>query len=643
MPLIAPNLDIRSFDQLVREAQLRVQRYSKQYTDFNESDPGMTLIQMFAWFTESLLHEMNRVPDLNYVKFLQLLGLELTPAQPAEAHLTFYPQENANRYDPVPKFTQVAGEDPESKELVVFETEAPLDMITAPLDRIQVWDGSSFTAHDPEGGPFRPFGFMPQVANALYLGFKTPDSLPDPVPNPFPQDIRLRVFRPEAAGAVQSARDLKAGTAAPVNLAWEYRAGDPPRWRELTLFSDETAAFTRSGYIQLLGPRQVAPSPDGREGELRYWLRCRIVSGSYPGGREPVVERIRPNTVPARSLSTAGEELLGVSDGSPDQRFDLRRRPVLPDTLGLEVRPVEGSPEAWTRRRDFLGSGPDDAHYVLNPAAGQIRMGDGKWGRIPVAGSDIVALGYRYGGGAKVNLVAGAINLPLSAGLAGIERVANERPAVGGKDEQPLDELKRRAPSRLRNRNRAVTGEDFGQLALDAGGLARAHALPLSHPDFPGVEVPGAVTVIVIPDFDPANAIGPPEPSEDLLRHVARHLDRHRVITTEVFVAPPKYITVKVGAFVTPEPSRSFEEVRRSVVKRLNAFLDPIERGFGETIRPWRLMTEIQADEGVANVNKLWLRVDDKDHNFDDDVVLPEQAVVWGDRSHDIRLDPGAR
>ena len=95
MPLQAPKLDTRDFDQLLREALLRIPRYVPEWTDFNESDPGIALVQLFAWLTEMMFYEMNRVPERNYIKFLQLLNMELRPAQPATAHLTFTAQAGA--------------------------------------------------------------------------------------------------------------------------------------------------------------------------------------------------------------------------------------------------------------------------------------------------------------------------------------------------------------------------------------------------------------------------------------------------------------------------------------------------------------------------------------------------------------------
>src|SRR3954464_6087502 len=73
MPLIAPPLDTEKFEDIFRQARLRIPRYTPEWTDFNESDPGITLLQLFAWLTEMMLYKMNQVPERNYIKFLQLL------------------------------------------------------------------------------------------------------------------------------------------------------------------------------------------------------------------------------------------------------------------------------------------------------------------------------------------------------------------------------------------------------------------------------------------------------------------------------------------------------------------------------------------------------------------------------------------
>lgn len=87
--LQAPDLDDRRFEDLIEEARSLIPRYAPEWTDHNESDPGMALIQLFAWFTDQTLYRLNQVPERAYVKFLQLLGIQTRAAKPASVELTF--------------------------------------------------------------------------------------------------------------------------------------------------------------------------------------------------------------------------------------------------------------------------------------------------------------------------------------------------------------------------------------------------------------------------------------------------------------------------------------------------------------------------------------------------------------------------
>lgn len=91
MPLASnlPVIDNRRYDDLVAELRTRIPRYTPEWTDFNDSDPGMTLVQLFAWLGDMLMYRMGQVPELNYLKFLELLGIELRAAEPAMAEISF--------------------------------------------------------------------------------------------------------------------------------------------------------------------------------------------------------------------------------------------------------------------------------------------------------------------------------------------------------------------------------------------------------------------------------------------------------------------------------------------------------------------------------------------------------------------------
>ena len=89
MALPVPNLDDRRFQDLVDEAKRLVQQRCPEWTDHNVSDPGVTLIELFAWMTDQVVYRLNRVPDRNYVKFLELIGVQPLPAdgRPDQRHV----------------------------------------------------------------------------------------------------------------------------------------------------------------------------------------------------------------------------------------------------------------------------------------------------------------------------------------------------------------------------------------------------------------------------------------------------------------------------------------------------------------------------------------------------------------------------
>jgi predicted phage baseplate assembly protein len=308
----------------------------------------------------------------------------------------------------------------------------------------------------------------------------------------------------------------------------------------------------------------------------------------------------------------------------------------------LEIE-VNGIAEPWRQVADFLASGRDDPHFVLNANAGEIRLGDGERGRIPAAGADIVARTYRYGGGTAGNVGEGLISTQVT-NLPGVEKVTNERRAVGGRDEQDVKELKEQAPHELRSRGRAVTAEDYTALAEQAGGVAKATALPLMHPDHPGVEVPGAVTVVIVPDSDDEA----PQPSPDQIQEVCRYLNRFRLLTAELYVKGPAYQAISVEAQVSAQPYAAFDAVAEAVKSAINDYLAPLPRkgteragwSFGKDLHPTNLYGVILRVKEVAAVVKLTLLVDGRPRDdIKTRVRVPPDGLLYG-ANHTITVVP---
>lgn len=662
-----PKLDDRTYEDLVAEIRARVSRYTPEWkpgwNDLNDSDPGITLAQVFAWLSEMLLYRMNQVPQLNYLKFLELIGIELDPARAARAEIAFpVAADWDNPYVDVPERTQVGATGADGKP-VVFETLRPLRAVACELRSVQTYDGAqqddATLANTEARAGYLPFGEMPRDGGALVLGFSRAQ------PHDFPSNpLEIACWAIENSGddagdemprRVQSCGPIAAPAYAPAGLQWE--GWDGARWRPIDLLADETSAFTRTGYVRIRVPatarllRDYVGTYDAPKGEPLFWLRARLLRTQYE--RAPRLVAVRINTVPAEQAQTVRNEILGGASGERSQKWQLANAPVIAGSLKIMIDEGMGE-NAWRVADDLFGAGPDERLVALNRASGEVVAGDGESGAIPVANpslpdSNVIALEYRHGGGAAGNVPAMAITNLLTP-IDGIDagKVGNPFAASGGLGEERLNEAERRARLSLRARERAVTPEDFEHLARLAGNVRRARALPLAHPRFPAIQVPGAITVIVVPDDAPLAPpdAGPreerledfvgkaPTPSEGLLRTVCAYLDARRLLTTEVFVVAPRYVPLKVEARVVVADDADPGSVRQAVEIALARYFHPLAGGddeegwpFGGTLRYSRIVQRAFAP-GVDSVPLLKLTLDGEERPECRDVPLAANALI---------------
>ena len=424
----------------------------------------------------------------------------------------------------------------------------------------------------------------------------------------------------------------------PLQLTWEYWNGNG--WGKL-LVDDETDGLAHSGLVEFLPPASFAPSTEF--GMRQYWLRVRWTSGEYK-----VLPRLRAallNTTTAAQTLTLRNEVLGSSNGSEDQTFRTARVPVLrnqqlhvrePDLPPAGERQaleaVEGEDaistivdaagrprEIWVRWHqvpDFYGSGPRDRHYVLDHLTGEIRFGDGQSGLIPPVGSGNIRLTrYQTGGGARGNRAAATIS-QLKTTVPYVDRVVNFAAASQGADAETLDSLIARAPRTIRHRNRAVTIEDYQDLALLASPeVARARCVPLFDlavdPDATQHR-PGTVSLIIVPRSTAAKPLA----SLELLNCVQNYLDARRVATCDLVVVGPDYVRVDVQVQIAPKSLEVAGQVEVLVTEALRTFLHPLTGGsdgtgwdFGRQPHESDVYALLEAIAGVDHVHGLRLTI----------------------------------
>lgn len=641
-----PSFD-RPFEDIYRDLRDRIPRYCPQWTNYNDSDPGITLLHLFAWLAEMTLHKMSDVPRKNYMKFAQLLGLELAAPQPARVALVFTPKAS-ERPQTIPERSRCSARG--DSGIVTFETTQALDTIGALLVGMYVYSDGTIRNIElpalPDAAPFWPLGRNPVVGDALYLAFK-----PNPGnPRPFPQKMRFLALRPaaETNGAAQRVGTQDDLLLPPVELVWEYRTSSTQdAWERLDVFKDDSTALTRDGYIDVEGPQTIEPVVEpSLEAQLPapyYWLRVRLDQNSYPQGRAPHLDLLLPNAVDAVNLSTesSANPPLGTSSGAAQQSFAFSRRPVDPDSLQITVTGSTGVAERWERVDDFYASKPEDKHYVLNSTAGSIGFGDGEMGLIPPAGALIAAPLWRYGGGAAANsVIAGAITTLVDQ-IAGIDKVINPRAAAGGSEEQDLDTFIARTPATLRAQKGAVTTSDFESLSVAIGGVKKAKTIGGRHPDYPDVEVPGAVTVFIVADTDRM----PPLPSAELIRSVCTALDKRRLITTEVYVAAPTFLEVRIEVRLLVAPQAAFDQVKADARARLDDFLSPAKRDFGQDLSPAALYSTLlgpsDPNRTIHSVEDLIVYVDGQEQDLRRPMKVRTDTLIYpGNHLIVVRPDP---
>jgi predicted phage baseplate assembly protein len=650
MPLQIPNLDDRRFQDLVDEAKRRIPLYCPEWTDHNVSDPGIMLVELFAWMVESMIYRLNRVPDKNYITFMDLIGVQLQPPRAARTELTFWLSAPATQSVTILLGTEVMTIQTSSEEAVTFSTDAalalrpprPVAYLTSPAAPAE--DQRKFEDQkwrlDSDAESIQVFSETPEPGDAFYLG----DS----------RDLSGHIL----------ALDIDASSKAGIGvnpddppLIWE--AWCDAGWVAAEVERDETGGLNQQGQVLLHLPQRMARRTieiPNVGAQAAFWVRCRHVQpqpGQPTYQQSPQIRTIVATTlggtVGATHAITTSTEIVGRSDGTPSQRFRLEFTPVLPRLEGETVEvEVDGVWEAWIERTHFGESAPKHPHFVLDSVTGEISFGpairetDGmvrQYGAIPPRGSQIRFSRYRSGGGAIGNVPKGKLAL-LKSAVPFVDHVENRRPAGGGRDAESLEHAKQRAPQMFRTRDRAVTAEDYEYLARAGGeGIARAHCLQPRAPKTTGSPPAGVVRVLIVPSLErPARRLLPDElrAPDEVVRRVQDYLDERRLLTSVVVVGPPSYTVVAIEAAIKARSraESDVERIRQESLSRLERYINPLTGGpdgdgwpFGRTMHISEIYSLLQGVPGVEFIDQITLRVNDK-VSKDSRVVIPEDGLI---------------
>lgn len=663
MPLVEPKFESRTYRDLFNEALARIPAHTPEWTNRSEPDPGITLLQLFSYMTESLLYRTNLIPERNRKKFLRLLQIPMRAAAAAEGMVSFANPKGAFEVITLDSNQQLAaGNVPfrSTSGLAVLPVEAKIfykkpseETETSELNELY---RNLYAAFDlPEnklafyeseiyepastGTALRYIDLAREtVDGAIWIallarGSETPQQAREKIANTIlslglmpatgEEGCRLQPLPPSAAENVAS-------------LVFEIPNAADERIRYQPLeYTAQHDLLSQPGIVKLKIPGEEKlsvwpeepltagvdnrpPSLENTDDQDRLvtWIRIRapeIDITQESSSRQLSIKLawagINAATIMQRTDVRA--EKLTDGTGAPDQKIRLLNRPIIENTLKLYV-----NGELW-QEVDDLGAAPSELDvrtasssvndittskvYRLDREAGELYFGNGIHGARPPLGA-IIQASYAHGGGLQGMVGIGTIQKAPSL-PAGI-KVNNPVPTWGGTAAEKLADAERNIPQTLRHRDRLVSVDDFKDIIKRTPGinLGRVEVLSLFHPDLPRQTSAGVVTAVVLPITDNRYPESP-QPDQLFLKSVCAYLSPRRILTTELYIRGPVYKEVWVSVGIDVVPGFDPAPVMESVKEHVHNFLSALRGGFAET--GWPLEKTVDALEVSATVTRV--------------------------------------
>ena len=671
-------LNGQTFDDIVDTAVKEIARFDTPWNNLQAADPGMTLVDLFAWL-KAIQHEyMSVILPESQRRFLELLGIRRRHARGARTVLEL---SGAGRDLPIPAETKwMAGD-------MTFENPQPATAFAARLVGVDFCSGEGRTRVDAArlgGGQIFP----------VFPGLG-----PEPAREPR-EEMRLRLDRSVPPGCPFSLYvqvHEGEGRRSPVgeepfvplaDTAWEIWTGSG--WQQAELLRDDTHAFLFSGVVTLRHGGAMAPL----EGE-DYVLRVRLLRDDYdlpPQLRDirfNVLEVIQQDTLVRcdrfRGLDRleldsdlglwgahrvfleedglwretgelqiergpSGEAaalrlprqaegalvlsydegrlpagvVLGSGTGFSGQTVPLEGRELHEDSLRLLVGRGAGGErrfQEWEKRDDLYASGPRSTHYVLDLQRGELRFGDHIQGVMAPKGRDNLLLaGYKTCRGKASDIKAGRITAALSRSpeLEALQ-VRQLIPAAGGQDAETLEETAARAGEALRSGARAVTGADYLSAVRETPGLIVDNCRVLT--GFDGPE-DSRLTVVV-------QGAGRAwrTPREGYERNIRAALDRRRLLNVQVHVVWPRVVRLAVRGRIAAAPY--YPDAGERVRRRVEEFVARLNERFGSVLSYGELYCAVDLLDCVTRIESLSVEPlgDYITRTGTDDIVVPPNSV----------------
>jgi hypothetical protein len=332
--------------------------------------------------------------------------------------------------------------------------------------------------------------------------------------------------------------------------------------------------------------------------------------------------------IPVEEGRLIKDEIIGVSDGSPDQTFQLAHSPLILRSMGIGsninkdiilVTELGETIEEWTLRETLAFSQQAQKDFTIEideEDRAFVILGNGEFGAIPPTGTKIKAT-YRVGGGSHGNVSANSIETVVDAPdlvLLPPRKITNPEAATGGAEHESIEHAVKHAPGVFRSRKRAVTAGDYKNLALDFKGVGKVRAEKGNW---------NTVILYVAPE-------GGGKVSDVLKKNLLAYFEDKRPISTVVEIEDVDYVKIYVTAKVGIRSYYSWEDVKEQVQAAGNLLLAFDNVDFGCTIYLSKFYEAIEAIEGVDYVTITEFRREDttsEEHWKTGKIILKENEI----------------
>lgn len=582
---------LETWEEVMDRLRQEIPLMDPDWTNHNIQDPGITLLELFAWLRQAQMYHASRIGPHHLKKYIGILGVSPTVRSPGH---TFVTVESAQGRYLEPGFRFYADEicfETREAQMVVEDLFLGFEMTEGEQSHLIAGEWAS----QGRNISLLPFGKRPGPGNCFIIHFASPlkEQLPYRIFLEIAYDIPVKPHPME-----EKAFDGY-GFYPLAQIRMEYSTGQG--FREAKVMGDDTWGMIQDGSV-----RFCLPEPMGGED-----LQIRFVLERSGYLLAPRITRISMAMVEVWQQETRTAFAGWRGSGLPDQQYELEDKRIDAEktVVMAEEDLTPGQMTEWIRVNDFDRSGPEDRHYMLED--GILTFGDGFHGRMPEGRIEIARLVLTLGEAG--NIKAGTIT---KAAADPSLTVTNERDVTGGTDQETPEETLRRAAAEKIRRKRAVTEADYEELISGIPGLliedCKAYLL---HPE--KREICIAVK--------PYTADGSGCLNEAYRINLCRYLEEKRLIGTRLVFVSPEYIGLEITCAVTAKIQ--YRNAAKLVEREIAGWIG--KKKFGEAVCYGQLRGFIDTLPCVRNVESLILDTGSQGRrNRQGDILLPPGGLI---------------